>query len=391
MKRLALAFLCSFFVLVSLPELLTRVHWLQPIRLRGAVPPTKEIPLRFESYASGAFQSAFEGRYGAEFAVRGHLVRTQNETNLRVFHQLDQHSNTPMLLGKNDFLYEGEYVDAYNRRDHVPLAELETKVRRLRLLQDHLERNGSTLLVVISPSKAHLYPEFLPAGMRDKRFPDVPTNYAAFIPLLEEHGVHFLDAQGYLEQQKRKVDYLLFANTGAHWNRAASCPVVDRIMRTLGKQLGREFSGVSCKPVRVRPEPEPGEHDLSTVANLWFESALFQPTPYPDARPKVAKGGDQPSLLIVGGSFVWALLHDFERFKLTRSVDYLYYYSRWVHSPGGKRTPLERDQLDFEHDVFRHDAVVIEINASLVQKVGFGILEDAELAIQRSAAPGATR
>lgn len=381
MKRLALAFVCCFFVLLSLPELDTLEPVIQPSKLHGAVAAVKRVKLSVSSYLSGKFESAYEQRFDAKLALRGPLVRLQNETNLRIFSELDQNANLPLVLGKKQNLFEKEYIDALNRRDHVPVSELVTKVRRLRLLQDYLEKNGSTLLVVVSPSKANLYPELLPDSYRDERFPDLPTNYQAFVPLLREQGIHFIDAERYLEKQKAKVSYPLFTNTGAHWDPAASCPIAARIMSKLGDQLGRDFASLRCGRVRMKNVPGGTEHDLSNVANLWFESALFEPAPYPEVRPKPSATGDQPSLLVVGGSFVWALLSDFEKYGFTRNVDYLYYYSTWVHSPGRKKVPFDHAELDFPNDVFKHDAIVIEINASVVQKVGFGLLEDAERAI----------
>jgi len=49
--------------------------------------------------------------------------------------------------------------------------------------------------------------------------------------------------------------------------------------------------------------------------------------------------------------------------------------------PGGKST-IDPKRLDWRGEVFAKQAIVIEVNASVVDQVGFGFLEDAERVIR---------
>jgi alginate O-acetyltransferase complex protein AlgJ len=378
-----LAFTACFFGALAFPLADAALHIVPQVKLKGAVRETARAKLTLASYLSGDYQQAFEGWFTAQLAVRGHLVRTDNELNLRAFRQFNPSTNTALILGEHGFIYERDYVDAFNRRDLVPASELEQKVTRLKLLQDYLEQRGSTLLVVISPSKALTYPEYLPPRYVDTRWPDLPTNYARFRPLLQNSGVHFIDAQEQFSSGKAASPFPFFANSGAHWNDPAACDITSQIAAFVKQQSKTAMLDLRCTPVTMRSAPVGKDRDLSDLANLMFEERLFRPTPY-SASHVVPTGHPiaRPSVLLVGSSFVWAILGFLGEHRIVSPrTSFFYYYSSRVPLVGAGK-PLDRAKLDWNADVFSRSAVVIEVNAAVVQHVGWGFLEDAERVIQ---------
>ena len=380
MRALHLTFLALFFALSALP--MVDRYW--PIvpdpGLHGSVVTPEKVALSGASYFDGTFQQAFEKGFDAALAVRSALVRSDNELNLRAFHEFSPSAGTPLVLGKQGNIFEKKYVDDYNRRDVVPAAALESKVQRLKLLQDYVEAHGSTLLVVISPSKALVYPELLPEKfVYDERL-SVPHDYPVFVSLLEKYGVNFLDAQRFLTDAKTSSPFRWFSKTGGHWNDPAVCLVTAQIQQFIQRRLQEPGLELHCDAYTMKP-PVRQDRDLLDVANVWSEASLALPVPYMDARVEARGRLQRPSVLFVGSSFVWHILDYVNRYNLHRRDTFYYYYKARMSYPGGKST-IDPKRLDWRGEVFAKQAIVIEVNASVVDQVGFGFLEDAERVIR---------
>jgi hypothetical protein len=381
MRALSLGFLVVFFALSALPLAARYGKFGPSAELRGAVAPPAEVAFGARSYFDGSFQKAFEDNFNAALGFRAALVRSDNELNFRAFREFAPSPGTSMVLGKQRFIYERQYVDAYNRRDLAPPAALEQKVQRLKLLQDYLVTRQSTLLVVISPNKAAVYPEYLPQRFVAEERVGLTDNYAVFVGLLRKYGVNFLDAEAELLKNKPSSPYPLFANSGAHWNDPTACRVAGQIETFILRAQGSSELELECEPIVIAAQPKGSDRDLADLANLWFEQALFQPTPY--ARAHVVQRGHvrRPSVLFIGSSFLWQILDYENGHGLQSGNTFYYYYKARISYPGRARTALDHQRVDWERDVFRKQAVVIEINAAVIPNVGWGFLEDAERVI----------
>jgi hypothetical protein len=381
MLALRIAFLVLFFAF-SLMSFVGNNFGLATVsNLIGFTPETPVVPLSWRTYLNGTFQSSYETRFDIELGFREQFVRADNEFNLRAFHQIGLNPRTSMVIGKNDFLFERDYLDAFNRHDEVPRSQLEAKVRRILLLQQYLESRGSTLLVVITPSKPLLYPEYLPERYIFKERQSVPTNYDKFAPLLAQYGVHFVDGQAFLQERKATVPFTFFGNTGTHWNDVAACEVSSVVIETIGQQLNRQLPSLRCKPYASSIRQRKRDIDILQLCNLWSEERLYQPVFRPRAKLVPHGPAEMPTLLMVGGSFVF-YIDDYINMYRMKHVIWRYYareYNRGVR-------PLVREAIDWEQSVFSQQVVLLEVNAQFVHDVGWGFLEDAERAIQKAKA-----
>jgi acetyltransferase AlgX (SGNH hydrolase-like protein) len=381
MRAFVIAFLVVFFALCALP-LAARFGQFGPSsKLRGAVAPPAEVALSARSYFDGTFQKAFEENFNAALGFRAALVRSDNELNFRVFKEFIPSPGTAMILGKNRFVYERQYVDAHNRRNLVPASQLEREVQRLKLLQDYVKDRQSTLLVVISPNKASIYSEYLPRRFVYDERVALPDNYTVFVGLLRKYGVNLLDVQGSMAASKASSPLPFFSNSGAHWNDPSACSVASEIQEFIRRELQIPSLGLGCERYVMRDGPTGSDRDLSDLANLWFEEELFQPTPYAQARTIAHGKLQRPSVLYVGSSFLWQILDYENHYGLQQRDTFFYYYKARVAYPGRKRTALEPEHVDWQRDVFAKQAIVIEINAAVVEHVGWGFLADAERVI----------
>ncbi|MFZ5891959.1 MAG: alginate O-acetyltransferase AlgX-related protein [Myxococcota bacterium] len=378
MRALRIAFLTFFFAFTLLP-MTTDVLGLFPAQpLFGVVAPVSEVPLSWKAYWKGEFQPPFESTFDAGLEMRGHAVRLDNELNFRVFRQLGYNPHTSIVLGKDDYIFDRSYVDSFNRHDEIPAAQIEARVQRALLLQEHMQARGGTFLLLISPSKAELYPEYLPDNMIDGARQRVPRNYDKLKPLLDRYGIQYFDAFAYLSDLKGSVPFTWFQNSGIHWNDPAACEVTARVLEQLQAQLNRPISQLACKPYTISHRPRPEDSDVLRVCNLLLPDRLERPAYY--ARPRVTPRAPSPSILIVGGSFNRAFMRYLDRARIHDNYLFYYYSKLERHR---KSRPLQREMLDFEQDVFKYDVVIIEVNVETIDELGFGFLEDAERAIRK--------
>ncbi|MFZ5890917.1 MAG: alginate O-acetyltransferase AlgX-related protein [Myxococcota bacterium] len=378
MRAARIVFLILFFALSALPLADKFLGFIPPVALVGVTTAPPAVEANLKTYWKGEFQPAFEANFNEGLAIRGYFVRADNELNLRAFSALGLDPHASQIIGKDNYVFERGYVDAFNRHDEVPSSEMEPKVERLALLQRYLESRGATLLVVITPSKPLLYPEYLPKRYVFKERQNVPTNYEKFVPLLAKHGVHFVDGQALLTELKPKVPFTLFSSSSTHWNDPAACEVSSVAIATLGQQLGLELPRLRCAPYLPDEKHQQRDIDILQVCNLWFEERLYQ-TVY-RARPRLIPrpSGPMPSLLMIGGSFSFYIAEYFRLYRMDHTI-YRYYSTRHARS---RKTAINRETLDWEQEVFSKSAVVIEVNVEVVPKVGFGFLEDAERVIR---------
>jgi hypothetical protein len=376
MRAINFVFFAVFLALTLLPLGAKHGHFFPEFPLFGAVTQPVHVELAARSYLDGSFQRAFERVFDADFPLRGPLVRADNELNFKAFGEFTPALRT--IRGDDEFLYDQGFIDDYNRRNVVPASALEAKVERLKLLQDYLEARHSALLLVISPSKPLLYPEFLPARFVDQSRLSLPNNYSVFVGLLQKHGVHFIDSQRELRDLKPASAIRFFANSGMHWNSPAACMVTAEISEFIASQLPGS-SVLRCGRPVMRGAPTGYDRDVADLANLWHEEALFRPTPYVRPRVKKQRRAHNPNLLFVGSSFVWGILA-FAKQRLYTHYSFFYYYNA-RQDFRGPRTVIDRKQLDWNNDILNREAIVFEVNASVVDEVGWGFLEDAERVI----------
>ncbi|HET9934249.1 MAG TPA: hypothetical protein VFQ35_26285, partial [Polyangiaceae bacterium] len=276
MRALSVAFLALFFGLSALP-LAARGLKIAEAKLFGVTTLIEPVDLSWPAYRDGKFQESFEASFDERLGFRTHAIRADNELNLRVFRQLGYDPHTGRVLGKDDYIYDRVYVDSFNRRDDVPIEAIEPRVKSMLALQRYMESRGKTLLVLITPSKAVLYPEYLPRRMIDREQQRGPSNYHKLLILLQRYGVHYFDAQGYLAALKGKVPFTLFPNSGIHWGDPAACEVSARVLERIGEQLQRRVPRLQCEPYRPSADLQRDDTDVLDVCNLWSPERLVRP------------------------------------------------------------------------------------------------------------------
>jgi hypothetical protein len=351
-------------------------------RLKGVVQPESAPVFSLESAINGSYQKLVEEWLMKRSGLWSYLVRADSQLNYLLFSQISSNYTHSVLLGKDDFLYEKEYVFGYNKFTSVSDEKLETLADNLQKLQKLLETRGIGFALLVSANKAELYPENIPSSFIDSTRSVRKTAYEKLIPRLEARRINLLDGQRYFEERKTRVPYRYFSHTGTHWNDVAACMIASELGSLMQAHFGKKMRNFSCSPVKLKDVPRKPDRDLVEICNLWDQSALYHPTAYPVTKTIAETGAFRPKILIVGSSFVWPLLRFFEYHRVYREANFYYYYKSNRSYPNIRRRKIDRSTIDWSSDVFSHEMIIIEINQVAVENAGFGFIEDAISALE---------
>jgi len=295
------------------------------------------------------------------FWCRQELIRLTNQIWFRCFRVCPAKS-AGVTIAKDDWLFETAYLQEYCI-DRVPKESMVSLVEDLKRFQAVCDQAGIKFAVLITPSKASIFPEYIPAEWK-KRCDARPRAYDIFVPLLKSNGIRFVDGHELTAVAKANALTPIFPKGGTHWDHYGALVTTNGLLENLRNQ-GLAVSKLETTEIRPAREVTGMDGDLMGVMNLW------KPFKYPTSEfqicPPKAPGTRGGNICLVGGSFTWAVagaLADSGQFS---EVEMFYYYKvnksvnptfkptlNVVREPTGK--------VDFEHEVFASDCIVLEVN-----------------------------
>ncbi len=382
MRRLLLIAALLFSLFLVLPLVHLAMGWppdypLAGVESRVAVPEWTPA-----AWWNGTLQATFDTWINQRIGLRGLLVRTANQIQYTLFRELPQRSGTRVLLGRDGFLFEKAYLDAYNRAGRHSYRELRNICYSVRLMQDRLAADGIAFLLVIAPSKAEIYPEHLPPGMDVAGRPTRRSDYENLMPLLHAAGVNVVDGPTLFRQWKAEPGApLLFGKGGTHWNQYGAARMVAEILARLRDLTGKDLPVLQVTGAVTNRTIIDADNDLGELLNLWSG----RPFAGPQIQPVLNKqpGTHAPDILFIGDSFVFTLTNLMDREGLYRRRNTYYYYNRQYFYPEAPNEILDKRSLDLLQVLADRDAVVIEVSEYWLPRIGFGFVRDLLKAYRR--------
>jgi len=372
-----------FLALLTLNWVRIRLPVLGIGPLAGVERPPQLAPLTPDAWWSGDLQRSFERWFARRLPGREHLIRTDNQVSLTLFGQAPS-GGTPLVLGRGGMIIEKAYLDEYNRPRTPPAAQRAVITRDLARLGELLGRQGVSLIVVIAPSKAELYPEALPSRAVLPVRARSRTTYELLVPELEAAGITLVDGHRLFVEERRRSETLLFARGGTHWNHYGAALAVQHVLAALERRAPGRFVQIKVTGARVDDRVWSTDDDLGGLLNVWWP----RPWPGPQTHPlieRVSEGRVLPRLLFVGDSFTLTCLEMLTGEALMEPGACLYYFNRRIRFPGGDSTPLNRKEFDFQKEIKGLDAVVLVMSEINLRKAGFGFVAAAVRGLERSA------
>ncbi len=356
----------TLFILIAglfvLPAIQKVFHPVHSRALEGYIEPNPFPEFSLNSLFEGLFLPRLTKHYNRSVGFHNELVRLHNQVDFSLFRIPNARS---VVIGKEDYLFEDQYINAFNGRDFIGVKKIEARVRQIRFAQDRLwKEKGILFLVLILPDKGTFYPEYIP--QRFKLSVRENTNYKWYSRKLKEEHVNLIDYSAWFRAMKDTSGYPLFSKSGIHWSSYGSYLAMDSLVRYLEEKTGRAFSHARVTQTIISRNPMDRDDDVERALNLAW-GIPSQPLAYPKVTWK--KPGNQLpfSALFIGDSFYFTWAEAGYIGNVFRNRDFWYfdhdvYYGTY---PTGERAVSQ----DLKRMLSQHDAIIF-----LQTSAGYGQL-----------------
>lgn len=297
------ALLLLITCLAILPAVQKAFRPFYPGKLDGYSEPAPMPEFTMAGLFDGTFTLAVTRHFDRGTGFHNGLVRLHNQVDFSLFRV--PHAKN-VVIGKDDYLFEEQYIGAWAGKDFIGEAIIGARAKQFRFAQDWLmKEKGVLFLVLLLPDKGNFYAEKIPARFGNR--PGATTNYQCYRDKLAEQGVNCIDFNAWFLTMKDTCRYPLYPKCGIHWSGYGSWLAMDSLVRYLASEAGAVLPRPECTGIRVDRLPLGRENDVEKALNL------VCPIRSPElAHPKVTfddPPGRKPfSALFIGDSFyfTWA-------------------------------------------------------------------------------------
>lgn len=376
MARAARAVLLALMLLViGLPLVHTLVVRENPLG-RLASPRLGKVvfPLEPEwtlaGWMSGDFQRRADHWFSHVVEPRGWVIPLTNQLLYTVFARSYMGDRT-IVIGNQGELYQQLYIAAYCEGSEGGDAQaLAASAARVGELNDRLTSASKVLVVLVTPSKAAVLPERLPAGVCAPAG-DPATRRRRLVSELRAAGVAVIDGHAIVMAMKAEDPQPPFPRGSIHWSRLVGARDASVVMREAARQGDVDVGSVEVRNVRWDARPEKSDRDVADLLTL-----VVPPLDYRVAAPEIVCRpttiGRSRALVTIGGSFLYQVLAPITDCGLFRQIEnYFYYdtlYERW---PGPLRQRPDPAKLRWRTKLAEIDVVVLELGEHLIGRAPY--------------------
>ena len=362
--------ICFFLVaLVFLLPLLQKAFKpFSPAPLKGYFEPSSRPEFSMAGFMTGEFQEKITPHLDRSIGLREWLVRLYNQVDFSLFSVTHARQ---VVVGKDNYLFEEPYIDAWLGRDFIGEIPIDARVGQIRRLQDSLWNRNHILLVVVFPSdKGSFYPEKIPD--RYLKNPRTVTNYQRYKQGFEASKVNFIDFNDWFLKMKDTSRYLLYPKTGIHWSSYGAFLAFDSLTKYITAKTKMPLVETGCDDIRLSKTAHGRDADMDEGLNL-VRDISHPLMAYPSVVFREKPGTVFPAALFIGDSFYFAWSEGGYVARTFSNRDFWYYdHDVYVGSYNtGKKTSI----LNLQAELARMQVIVfLQTNAGY-GNVGYGFVD----------------
>ncbi len=366
-KRLKQVIFFGIIALLFIPMIQHRYRLLEEKPLNGAFVLSTKPELNKENWFSGKYQEGQDKYIAEHTGFRPGWVRLYNQWNYSLFNIAHA---TGVIRGKEDYLYEENYIKAYYGTDFLGEKEIKRITNQWKAVQDTLKRKGIDLVVILAPGKGSFYPEFIPDEYRKPR--TGKTNYEVFKKQFREHSVAHIDMHSWFESMKKTSKYPLFPKTGIHWSAYGQFLATDSLTKFVSARCKTQIPYYVLDTIKESNKPKLGDDDIAIGMNLIFGIKDLE-LAYPEFHASRKAKKEDPKVLVIADSFYWALFNSNVSNFLFKEGEFWYYNEQIYPATFTQETLVKNQNLD--EKLKENKVVFLLITDANLYKFGFGFLE----------------
>lgn len=339
--------------------------WVKP--LKGAFITANDTVLSRETWFSGEYQEKKEKYLKQNFGLQPYYIRLISQANYTLF---DKVSTNYVVVGKEGYLYETGYIDAYYGRDFIGKTQVNDQLAKLRDVQDTLSGRKKLMLLVFAPGKASFYPEYIPEWLKS---PAGTSNYLYFSAAAKKQALNHIDFNKYFIAQKHRSKYPMYPQYGIHWSNHASILAFDSIIHYIERKLGADLPDIKINSIALSDSLREPDKDIIESANLFFYPRTFKMA-YPDCSVDYDPARHKKlNLLVIADSFWWQIYSSYLPGSVFASSRFWYYNKEMYPESYTAKTYV--GQGDYLEKLKAADVIMIMHTEATLARFGGGFVD----------------
>lgn len=271
--------------------------------LKGAVILPDPPKFQISKWFTGDFQEGFEKYFNDNIGFRPWMVRLRNQISWTLF---DKAYAAGVIRGKENYLFELNYIKAYNGDDFIGTDSITLKSTQILLLNEKLAEQGKKLIVAIAPGKGTFYPEYFPEDLA--AIPAETTNYKEYVKEFNRLQVPFLDFNQWFLDMKETAGCSLYPKYGIHWSYYGMLLATDSLIHRIENLISGDLPDIQIGDIQLSKNLDRMDYDIADGMNLIFQLSTT-PMCYPAYEWEDETGKQKPKVLVIGDSFYWSMFN----------------------------------------------------------------------------------
>ena len=360
--------LIGILIFLYIPLLQNKLHLKEYIKpLKGAYVEVPDTFFSADGWFSGHYQVTKDNYFNQNFGFRNYYVMLNNQIDYKLF-KIANVDN--VVIGKGDFLYETNYIEAYYGNNFIGINELISKYKKIKELQDRLGAIGIDLEIIFLPSKASFYPEFIPENQKsDKKL----SNYDCAASICKKLNISHIDFSAWFKNIKNIIPYDLYPKTGIHWSNYGALIATDSLKKHIEYNTKLNLRDFEITNITFSDSLVSPDNDMGEAMSLLFPLKSL-PMPYANYYWKENESDVKPKALFIGDSYFWNIYYQGLTNNLFTDVKF-WYYNQTVYP----ETELIRDvnQLNILEEVKKQQVIVLMATETNIHDIGWGFVDKA--------------
>ncbi len=351
------------FLFIPLMQNILHFKLIKP--LKGAYDIIDDVELSKEGWLEGDYQIKKEKFLDQNFGLRNDYVRLNNQLDFTLFKKANVKK---LVVGKRDFLFEDDYINAYYGNNFVGEKPLDERFKKLKAVQDVLFAQGILLEVVFAPGKATFYPEFIPDSWQyEKKL----SNYEYAVKKCKDNKIDYIDFNDWFLKQKNISPYDLYPKTGIHWSNYGAMLAIDSIKTHIelrSQLILRDFTidNIFFSDSLLSPD-----NDIGEAMNLLSDVPVL-PMPYANYRWVENNLAIKPKALFIGDSYFWNIYY--QGFTNNFFTDCkFWYYNETVYPEDAPERDVKK--LNLAEELTKFKVIVLMATECNIHDIGWGFIE----------------
>lgn len=352
------------FLLVA-PYLQHKFDIIKIAPLGGAISKPEKVYFSLKGWLDGSYQEQKEKYFNETFGFRNEFIRTNNQIAFSLF---DKAKANGVIIGKDNYLFEENYIKAYYGTDFIGEDSTEHRIERIAFIKDTLSKLNKNLILVFAAGKGSFFPEYFPEKYKTEK---KRTNYETHIKLAKQLGISYIDFNRYFLENKNKSQYPLYPQYGIHWSYYGMTLAADSIIRYIEKIRSIDMPNLYWDKIEMS-QPKETDYDIADGMNIKFKLKSFDMA-YPQIHYESDSGKTKPSVLVISDSYYWGMFN--AGISNVFSNSHFWFYNKQIF-PDSYQSPKETSEINLKDEIDKHDVIIILGTEATLPNFGWGFIEN---------------